>query len=406
MAVADVDGDSDLDVLITLGSTIQLTSDVVRVFIQGPPRTYSTFADYPVGPRPGSLKVGDLNADGHPDVVTLNRPAPGTPSVSVLWGDGGGFSDPLSILLPDIPELLTYESIALGDATGDGQADVLALGLDGALDLIASSGQGVTIYSGAGDGAFPIAEDYFLNGVSGDFITFADLNGDGWPEWIAGEERLDIRPNRAFPSEVLVFRSAGQRLKPMDGDYPFRELFVEHGTEFLEITAITDEDLQAWAAAREAAWNRFWELLRDWQLGRKPIVTSETVDDTITMLDEMEKLGSPEFRAALVTERAAVNDFSDFVGLPLEAVLGQLGLKEELVILGVALEGGGARLRINGSPGGRFILERTDSLRSIDWQPVGGAVKEVSAAGVFLVDPAPPPKEAFYRVREVLDQGN
>ena len=48
--------------------------------------------------------------------------------------------------------------------------------------------------------------------------------------------------------------------------------------------------------------------------------------------------------------------------------------------------GGRARIEINRAQCGPFILERPDSLGSIDWQPVVGAIEQVDGGCIFLVD--------------------
>jgi cysteine-rich repeat protein len=66
------------------------------------------------------VRVGDLNGDGVPDLVTAN---PGRGTISVLIGFGnGGFAAPQSFPVGTLPH-----SIAVGDFDGDGLDDVAAI---------------------------------------------------------------------------------------------------------------------------------------------------------------------------------------------------------------------------------------------------------------------------------------
>jgi hypothetical protein len=124
---------------------------------------------------PGSLAVGDLNADGRPDLATANDVG----TVSVLLGNGDGtFAAPRTLVLAD-------QTIALSVATGDFNAD-------GRVDLAVGSMFTGTypqepylhVYLGNGDGSFagpgiyslPPAVDYSRLPYS---VQTADLNGDG-----------------------------------------------------------------------------------------------------------------------------------------------------------------------------------------------------------------------------------
>ncbi|HEY3216139.1 MAG TPA: VCBS repeat-containing protein, partial [Candidatus Eisenbacteria bacterium] len=67
---------------------------------------------------PRSVAIGDLNADGKPDLVTANASAPG--SVSVLLGNGDGTFGPRT----DFATGGGPSSVAIGDLNGDGKPDL------------------------------------------------------------------------------------------------------------------------------------------------------------------------------------------------------------------------------------------------------------------------------------------
>lgn len=108
------------------------------------------------------VAVDDVNSDGFADVVTANGNYGG---VSVLLGDGlGGYGTARTFAAGSYPY-----SLALGDITGDGNVDIVAV------DYYA----GVNVLYGAGDGAFSLP----LPSPAGSFpysLASGDFNHDGW----------------------------------------------------------------------------------------------------------------------------------------------------------------------------------------------------------------------------------
>ena len=73
---------------------------------------------FEVGDRPNSVAVGDLNGDGHTDLVTANARSD---NVSVLLGRGDGtFDDQATYPVEGYPQC-----VALGDLNGDGHIDIV-----------------------------------------------------------------------------------------------------------------------------------------------------------------------------------------------------------------------------------------------------------------------------------------
>jgi endonuclease/exonuclease/phosphatase family metal-dependent hydrolase len=134
LSLADIDGDGHLDLV---GSHLE----VDRVWVMlgdgdagfGPP----TWSD--VGPRPVQHVTADFDGDGNLDVATVNRLSS---DLSVLYGDGtGGFAP--AIQLPAGPTVGVGSNLAAADVNADGRPDLVTVQAQpGKVNVFLSRGAG------------------------------------------------------------------------------------------------------------------------------------------------------------------------------------------------------------------------------------------------------------------------
>lgn len=150
---------------------------------------------WPVGPMTGRPVIGDVNRDGHADIVVAcgtccgSKPDPASGHVFALLGDGAG----MFVAAPGSPIKVgpSVRKLALGDLDGDGILDIVAAEHDS---------HELTVFKGDGRGGFSrskAAAPCVINGsirnpATGSSgipaphtheVALADVNGDG---------RLDI----------------------------------------------------------------------------------------------------------------------------------------------------------------------------------------------------------------------
>lgn len=126
--------------------------------------------------RPFTVRVGDLNADGLPDLVTGNI---GDGKLSILLGQrGGGFLPPRNFVAGQQPV-----DTAIADFNGDGKLDVA---------IADRTGRGINVLIGDGQGGFPAG---YRSAVSGSPLALAvgDTTGDS-----AAARPSHSRPPRAM----------------------------------------------------------------------------------------------------------------------------------------------------------------------------------------------------------------
>ena len=140
---------------------------------------------YPTDPNPLDVVAGDINSDGHLDLITANREGR---SLSVFLGNGSGSLMPIEA----VPTELGATSLALADLNHDSILDVVV-----SVCNYGCNKNSIKIFRGLGDGRFVEHDVIAVTGVPYN-IAIADFDNDGW---------LDIAASDAAQHRLMVLRN-------------------------------------------------------------------------------------------------------------------------------------------------------------------------------------------------------
>ena len=210
VAVGDVNGDGKLDIVLinsyaVINGTVSDSESSVSVLLGNGDGTFKPSVSYVSGPGGSKLVViADVNGDGKPDLVTASvygNSVCGEGGVNVLLGNGDGTFKPAVTCLSG--GYYPY-AIAVADLNDDGKPDVIVVNRE---EYETGGGQGwVTVLLGNGDGTFQTPQTgvgYASGGLGGESLAVADVSGDGKPDVIVGNQCTAFN-NSSSCAEPLV----------------------------------------------------------------------------------------------------------------------------------------------------------------------------------------------------------
>jgi len=179
--VADLNGDGKADIV-----SPNLEGDNLTILLSDGKGGFRqpTNSPFPCGDSPFNVAIGDVNADGKPDLAIVNSPSStsdrsGQDGLTILIGDGlGAFttmagSPFVTGKFPNIP--------AIGDVNGDGVADVAVSNPDG---------DNITIFRMSREGSVASRTTISVRGHPKG-LAIRDLNGDGKAEIVITNNASD-----------------------------------------------------------------------------------------------------------------------------------------------------------------------------------------------------------------------
>lgn len=205
LVAGDFNGDGKLD--LVAASAVPIGKDTVTIALGNGDGTFQAGRNFiSGGNQPMAVTLGDFNRDGQLDLAMSNYSGsggdPAADGISVLLGSGkGAFGTPVNYNAGG------YNAtwIASADFNRDGRLDLAV-----STRCVSSSNCGngnVGVLLGRGDGTFQAAMTYPA-GVNPQFVTAADLNGDGKPDLIVANAGSSYTPGTGSVS-VLLGRSDG-----------------------------------------------------------------------------------------------------------------------------------------------------------------------------------------------------
>lgn len=206
IAAQDLNGDGLLDLVV-----VDSLQDKVSVLDGQAGGTFKAPRMFPSGTMnsaPNALALGDVNHDGHPDIVVSNN---FSNDVGVLLGDGhGNFAAPRSFVADQEPL-----AVAVSDVDGDGLTDLVTLNKG-------VQAPDAAVLLALPDGGFTAVEDVPTQ-ESPITVIAADVDNDGLADLIVGDSNGQLRVFYAksgggFTAPAML-QSAGDGFAIARGDF-------------------------------------------------------------------------------------------------------------------------------------------------------------------------------------------
>jgi gliding motility-associated-like protein len=174
IGIGDLDADGMPDIAVTNAgsSTVSVFRNVTTTTISFDPKV-----DFATGTNPLGIAIGDMDADGYPDLVISNVTSANA-SIFRNLGTPGAITASTFAARVDFVTGTTAQDLAVGDLDGDGKLDFIVAnqGSDGVSVFRNTSTPGSIVA-----GSFAARVD-FLAGVNPDGVAINDLDGDGKPD--------------------------------------------------------------------------------------------------------------------------------------------------------------------------------------------------------------------------------
>lgn len=181
VSIGDVDRDGHLDLLITgrsLSQSRKAGTPTATLYLGNGTGEFAAASAGLAGVAKSASTIGDANGDGNPDLLIAGADTSASPSTTLYLGNESGEFTAAGAGLTG----LTEGSTSIGDLNGDGHSDLLLTGLN------ANERPSTRLYLGDGKGTFEKAEARLPDVVAG-ATALGDVNEDGITDLlITGED--------------------------------------------------------------------------------------------------------------------------------------------------------------------------------------------------------------------------
>ena len=228
VAVADVDGDSDQDVLIAGLYIGDESSGITTLYTNDGTAGFTQVENTPfVGVAIGSVAFSDIDGDQDQDVLVTGSKFGSLVDVATLYtNDGTGSFTPVQ----NTPfTKVAYSSVAFADIDGDNDEDLLITGSLGANPV-------TRLYTNDGKGIFSVVSNTPFTRVRMGSVAFADVDGDNDQDvLISGQTPGD------FPSTTLYMNDGEGTFSKMP-NAPFAQIY-NSSMAFADVDTDGDQDV-------------------------------------------------------------------------------------------------------------------------------------------------------------------
>ncbi len=215
VALADLDGDGDVDMVLGGGGTPIWLNDGLGNF---------SYSEQSLGSSGTyALALGDIDGDGDVDIVQ------GTGgNTKIFLNNGYGvFSD-------------SGTTIAVSGANGLALGDVND---DGLVDLVVANDSGLTVWLSDGKGAFYSSGQTFTSGTT-NVVALADMNEDGYLDIVSDNGGLHVSLNNgngsfAEPTDPIAGHARCIALADFNGD-DYLDILEGHGSLSHAVFSLND----------------------------------------------------------------------------------------------------------------------------------------------------------------------
>jgi hypothetical protein len=245
IAFADVDGDTDLDVFISGENAYDTLSS--KLYTNDGAGAFTEVAGTPfVGVDFSAIAVADIDGDNDPDILITGKDTADNRYATLYTNDGfGAYSEVMDTPFTGIDQ----GSLDFVDVDGDDDLDLLLAGRDSATTGV------VKLYRNDGTGTFTEELDTGLPDLATVFAGVADVDGDHDPDLILGGEnapftyQLDVWLNdgsgafTAVPDTAFIPLWAGKMdFADVDGDMDLDVLIVGITPDYEETAILYTND--------------------------------------------------------------------------------------------------------------------------------------------------------------------
>jgi len=182
VAIGDVDGDGQPDLVTSNAAASANTVSVLRNTTAAGTISFAVKVDFATGAIPRSVAIGDVDGDGNPDIVVANNAT--SPSISTTISVLRNTSTPGSITASSFAAKVDFtagsapRSISIGDLDGDSKPDVVVANMNSNnISVLRNTSTLGTITASS----FAATVD-FPAGASPVSAVIVDVEGDGIPE--------------------------------------------------------------------------------------------------------------------------------------------------------------------------------------------------------------------------------